>query len=113
MGHGQRVIVLVTLALGIRCDSRKSSPATGATEPLPRVIHEPAPVAAAPAAPDEEAPTTPSDAGPAEWYACRKPDDCAVVSEGRCCTPCDPVAFRGYTAVNTKHKADFAAHEGC
>jgi hypothetical protein len=50
---------------------------------------------------------------PAEWFACSGPDECVVVPEGRCCTPCDPVAFQGYTAVNTRHRADFARQQGC
>jgi hypothetical protein len=79
--------------------------------PAPLALPEAAPPT--PPAAAEEPPAAPKDAGPDEWYTCKKPEDCVVVPEGRCCTPCDPVAFRGYTAVNVKHKADFAAHEGC
>jgi hypothetical protein len=109
MIHRSRAIVLVTLALGIHCESRKSE-----TVPTPPAPAAPAAFEAAPPPPAAgEAPAAAKDAGPDEWYACAKPDDCVVVPEGRCCTSCDPVAFRGYTAVSVKHKTAFAAHEGC
>jgi len=115
MIHRSRAIVLVTLALGLHCETKKSettqAPAT--TVPAPAPPPAPAQPEAAPGVAAEEAPAAPKDAGPDEWYTCKKADDCVVVPEGRCCTSCDPVAFRGYTAVSSKHRSDFAAHEGC
>jgi hypothetical protein len=113
MQHRSRLIsvlglLFLTATFATHCERQKPEPPTPVGTKPPAVEPQ-----AAPASFSEEAPDASKDAGPAEWYACTKPDDCVVVPEGRCCTPCDPVAFRGYTAVNAKHKADFVAHEGC
>jgi hypothetical protein len=111
----EKALVVVLLSLVLRCD-RKATTSGGepaASASAAAVASAPPTPAAAPPVPPAEPETTAKDAGPDEWYACRKAEDCVVVPEGRCCTPCDPVAFRGYTSVHSKHKKDFIAHEGC
>src|SRR5881275_3118123 len=96
---GARAMACVIGALGLHCDSRKATNAT------PSVELEP--IANAGSTASAEPPIATKDAGSLEWYACRHASECTVVPEGRCCTPCDPVAFQGYTAVNSQHRADF------
>ena len=113
-----RALVAAVLFAGLHCDRSKPTPSAENSDPLAKQAPSAAPSAAAPveemasAAPTASS-APPKDAGPDEWYACNKPQDCVLVSEGRCCAPCDPVLFAGYTAVNAKHKAHFVAHEGC
>jgi hypothetical protein len=113
----RRAMTLVILFGLCGCD-RKSAPTN---EPMSSHDADPAVLAAPPVdtgksvAPStrDTNPIRPIDAGLPDWYKCKVPQDCVVVSAGRCCAPCDPIQFVGYSAVNVAHKDDFMAYQGC
>jgi hypothetical protein len=107
-------VVVGILIVGLHCNHPKTDNATGQSEALSKNTEAGAAgTATAWAAPSASA-AAPRDPGPAEWYACRKNEDCELVPHGRCCSACNPINFEGnYTAVNTKFKAEYTAHEGC
>jgi hypothetical protein len=111
----QTMVVVVWMA-GIRCDKPKATSTASTSSPVAKENGSTALSSeqdAQPAA-SAELPKPAKDAGPPDWYTCKRADECTVVYEDACCLPdCDPLVFKGYTAVNAKHRADFIGHIGC
>jgi hypothetical protein len=102
-------LATITLLGFLGCDRKAPVPATEG--PAPSASAAPPAEAPAPVATEwvDPNPIRPIDAGPPDWYKCQRPDECVVVTAGRCCAPCNAVPFEGYSAVNVKHKDDFMA----
>jgi hypothetical protein len=95
----------------IHC-SRKATTASSSSTPLAKEDNNGA--ASSTRAPAAEPPPLAKGPGPSEWYACKKSEECAVMYEDHCCMPdCDPLVFKGYTAINAKYRTEFVARLGC
>jgi hypothetical protein len=117
IGKWTRPWNLVVLIALIHCDQRKATSTSSTSAPLTQGDSSAAAASSKPAesAPAASAAAPAKDAGSPEWYACKKPEECMVIYEDGCCTPqsCDPLIFKGYTAINTKYRTEFVAHIGC